>query len=93
MHSSLNMCFLNVTGLLSGGLDKTNDPPFIKSIEVYDLVFLAETQFGYNTNIKKNGPFFYHPVCRPLTKANNRYFGGLSILKKTTYKRLCEDFK
>lgn len=58
MHSSLNMCFWNVAGLLSGGLDKTNDPTFIKSIEVYDLVFLAETHVGYNTNIKKNWPIF-----------------------------------
>jgi hypothetical protein len=32
--------------------------------------------------IKHIGQFLYHPICRPVEKANNRYFGGLAILRK-----------
>jgi exonuclease III len=66
------------------GMDKTNDPIFFKSIEKYDSVFLAETHLGYNSTIKNIGPFHYHPilVCRSVTRANNRYVGGLAILRK-----------
>ena len=28
------------------------------------------------------GPFSYHAVSRPVSKGNNRYFGGLAILRK-----------
>jgi hypothetical protein len=43
-------------------MDKTNDPKFFKSIEKYDLVFLAETHLGYNSTIKNIDPFHYHPI-------------------------------
>lgn len=82
MSSTLRMCFWNVGGVYTGGLDKTNDPIFLKSIEKYDLVFLAETHLGYNSTIKNIGPFHYHPICRYVTRANNRHVGGLAVLRK-----------
>jgi hypothetical protein len=56
----------------------------MQSIEKYDLVFLAETHVGYDSGIKHIhvGQFLYHLICRPVEKANNRYFGGLAILRK-----------
>ena len=81
MHS-LTMCFWNIGGFKSKGMDKTKDPLFLKAIESYDLVFLAETHVGYNSGIQKIGEFLYHPVCRPVEKANNRFYGGLAILRK-----------
>jgi hypothetical protein len=64
------------------GINKTCDPLFLNSIEKYDICFLLETHVGYNSPIKNIGPFLYHPICRPITQANNRYFGGLAILRK-----------
>jgi hypothetical protein len=62
-------------------MDKTKDILFMQSIEKYNLVFLAETHVGYDSGIKHIGQFLYHPICRPVEKANNRYFGGLAILR------------
>ena len=45
------MCFWNTGGLKSKSNDKTSDLIFFKEIEKYDLVFLAETHVGYNTDI------------------------------------------
>ena len=76
------MCFWNIGGLTSKGVDKTCDPVFIKSLEPYDLAFLVETHLGYNSIVGKIGTFHYHPICRSVTKSNNRYFGGIAILRK-----------
>ena len=62
------MCFWNVGGMYTGGLDKTTDPIFLKSIVKCDLVFLAETHLGYNSTIKNIGSFHYHPICRSVTR-------------------------
>ena len=70
--SFVKMCFWNIGGLKSKGMDKTKDILFIQSIEKYDLVFLAETHVGYDSGIKHIGEFLYHPICRPVEKANNR---------------------
>ena len=80
--SFLKMCFWNIGGLKSKGMDKTKDILFMQSIEKYDLVFLAETHVGYDSGIKHIGQFLYHPICRPVEKTNNRYFGGLTFLRK-----------
>ena len=82
VNSNVKMCFWNIGGLKSRGTDKTMDPLFLKAIEGNDLVFLAETHVGYNANIRNIGPFLYHPICRPVEKSNNRFFGGLAILRK-----------
>ena len=58
----------------------------MKEIEKHDLVFLAETHLGYNTDIQKIGSFHYHPICRPQSKHNKRHFGGLAILRKAEIK-------
>ena len=79
--TTLKMCFWNTGGLISKTHDKTTDPLFLKEIEKYDLVFLAETHLGYDNNIHKIGPFYYHPICRPASKHNRRHFGGLAILR------------
>lgn len=84
--STLKMCFWNVGGLKSRGNDKTSDPLFIKSIERYDLAFLAETHLGHDSQVTTIGSFLYHPVCRAVTKSNNRYFGGIAILRKPSLK-------
>lgn len=81
-HSSLKMCFWNIGGLISKNQNKTLDPIFIKEIESFDLVFLAETHIGPDTCINKIGPFKFHLVCRKMTKSNRRFFGGLAILYK-----------
>ena len=80
------MCFWNIGGLKSKGVDKTKDILFMQSIEKYDLVFLAETHVGYDSGIKHMVQFLYHPICRPVETANNRYFGGLAILRKPCLK-------
>ena len=80
------MCFWNTGGLKSKSNDKTSDPIFLKEIEKYDLVFLAETHVGYNTDIHTIGPFHYHGICRSISKKNNRHFGGLAILRKNEIK-------
>lgn len=80
--STLNICCWNVGGLITKGCDKTSDPLFLKSIEKYDVVLLVETHVGYNSPIHGIGTFHYHPICRPVTKYNNRFFGGIAILRK-----------
>jgi hypothetical protein len=91
--SFLKMCFLNIGGLKSKGMDKTKDILFMQSIEKYDLVFLAETHVIYDSGMKHIGQFLYHPICRPVEKANNRYFGGLAILRKPCLKDCVKNLK
>ena len=66
--------------------NKIDDPFFINKIDKYDLAFLTETHIGYDTNIPIIGNFICYIVCRPKTKANNRYFGGIAILIKKELK-------
>jgi len=84
--SSIKMGFWNVGGLITKQNNKIEDPLFFKQIEKFDLLFLAETHLGYSCNISKIGSFNCTLICRPLTKSNNRYFGGLAILCKPTIK-------
>jgi hypothetical protein len=51
INTSIKICFWNTGGLKSKSNDKTSDPIFLKEIEKYELVFLAETHVGYNTDI------------------------------------------
>ena len=99
------MCFWNIGGLKSKNIDKTKDPLFLKEIEKFDIVFLAETHVGAPSlpkgkgndvhvggeNSKSRiGPFLFYPVSREITKCNNRYFGGLGILCKESIKKTCK---
>lgn len=80
--SALKMGVWNVGGLISKQLNKTTDPKFLEQIDKFDILFLVETHLGYEHIISKIGPFYCHLICRPITKANNRYFGGLAVLCK-----------
>jgi hypothetical protein len=82
LYSTLKICCWNIGGLMKKGINKTCDPLFLNLIEKYDIYFLLETHVGYNSPIKNIGPFLYHPNCRSITQANNRYVGGLAILRK-----------
>ena len=55
LHSStsLKMCFLNVGGLKNKEGSKLEDLFFINKINKYDIVFLAETHIGYESNIHR----------------------------------------
>ena len=85
LHSStsLKMCFLNVGGLKNKEDSKLEDLFFINKINKYDIVFLAETHIGYESNIHRVGTFYVYQICRPICRPNNRYFGGLAILTKS----------
>ncbi|CAG2219500.1 unnamed protein product [Mytilus edulis] len=84
--TSLKMCFLNLGGLMNKEGNKTDDPLFLNKIDKYDLAFFAETHIGYESNIHRIGPFNCYNVCRPKTRANNRFFGGLAVLVKKNIK-------
>jgi hypothetical protein len=49
------MCFLNVGGLKNKEGSKLEDPFFINKINKYDIVLLAETHIGYESNIHRVG--------------------------------------
>ena len=85
LHSStsLKMCFLNVGGLKNKEGSKLEDLFFINKMNKYDIVFLAETHIGYESNIHRVGTFYVYQICRPICRPNNRYFGGLAILTKS----------
>ena len=83
----MKMCFWNVGGIISKYNYKTNDPLFLKNIEKYDIVFLAETHAGPNLNFSKIGSFHdCHAICRKQSKHNKRYFGGLAVMIKNKLK-------
>ena len=94
LHSStsLKMCFLNVGGLKNKEGSKLEDLFFINKINKYDIVFLAETHIGYESNIHRVGTFYVYQICRPICRPNNRYFGGLAILT-VSYKTTCKNSK
>ena len=60
LHSStsLKMCFLNVGGLKNKEGSKLEDLFFINKINKYDIVFLAETHIGYESNIQSGNILF-----------------------------------
>jgi hypothetical protein len=68
LHSStsLKMCFLNVGGLKNKEDSKLEDLFFINKINKYDIVFLAETHIGYESNIHRVGTFYFYQICRPI---------------------------
>ncbi|CAG2184913.1 unnamed protein product [Mytilus edulis] len=84
-QSSVKFGYWNIGGLFSKGMNKAEDPLFLKHIENYDIVFLVETHVGYNSQIHNIGKFHYHPICRKLSN-NNRHFGGIAILQKSHVK-------
>jgi hypothetical protein len=49
------MCFLNVGGLKNKEGSKLEDLFFINKINKYDIVFLAETHIGHESNIHRVG--------------------------------------
>jgi hypothetical protein len=54
---------------------------FTRKIDNFDLLFLVETHLGPDHNISKIGSYYCNLICRPKTKANNRYFIGVSLTK------------
>ena len=81
---ALDICFLNVGGLKSKNHDKTKDDIFLKSIAAHDIILLAETHMGYSDSVLIEG-YHYFQICRPISR-NNRYFGGIAILYKSSIK-------
>jgi hypothetical protein len=84
--STLKMGLWNVGGLISKQFNKTTDAEFLRKNYNLDLLFLVETHLGPDHNISKIGSYYCNLICRPTTKANNRYFGGLAILCKQSIK-------
>ena len=72
--------------LISKQFNKTTDPEFPRKIDNFDLLFLVETHLGPDHDISKIWSYYCNLICRPKTKANNRYFGGLAILCKQSIK-------
>ena len=65
---SLRMCFLNVGGIINRGIDKFQEPEFIKTISNFDIVFLAETHLGPNYKPPHIDSYYVHTVCRSISK-------------------------
>ena len=57
---------------------------FIKEIQEFDVVILAETHIGYDIPVFIEH-FTYFPLCRDVS-SNGRYYVGLAILRKTELK-------
>ena len=83
---SLKFALLYVGGLVSQDLNKTCDSRFMNTLEKFDIIFLVETHIGHGQLPHKIGPFYFHAVCRPMSKHNNIHFGGLGILCKDNIK-------
>lgn len=86
VYSSIKMGFWNVGGLLSKSHNKMIDSTFLKHIEKFDIIFLAETHIGYDKKVHKIGNYYCHFICRTASKHNNRTFGGLAMLCKSEFK-------
>ena len=78
-NNSIKFCYWNIGGINEHGTNKLDDHFFIKEIQEYDVVILAETHIGYNIPVIIEH-FTYFPVCRDIS-SNGRYYGGLAILK------------
>lgn len=64
--------------------NKLDDLFFIKEIQEYDVVILAETRIGYSIPVFVE-QFNCFSVCRDIT-SNGRYYGGLAILRRKEFK-------
>ena len=96
--NAINFCYWNIGGLFTKNINKTNDTHFLKEIQDYDIVILAETHVGYDTSVVIEN-FNYFPVCRDIS-TNGRYYGGLAILRKNSLKEhikilpsTCKDYQ
>lgn len=97
-NNSIKFCYWNIGGLNTHKLNKIEDNSFIKEIQQYDVVILAETHIGYNSPIVIEH-FNYFPVCREIS-SNGRHYGGLAILRKNYLKNYikilptsCKDYQ
>ena len=90
-YSSLKLCFWNVGGLISKTHDKTKDDLFLSQIKKFEVVFLAETHLGKDSDINIED-YHVHTICRSRSRHNSRYFGGLAILGKTRSKNMLRSF-
>ena len=77
---------MNVGGIINRGIDKFQEPEFIKTISNFDIVFLAETHLGPNYKPPHIDSYYVHTVCRSISK-NKRHFGGLAILCRAPIKK------
>ena len=84
IKNSLKVCFWNLGGIITQKRNKLDDPAFVKEIQEYDVIVLAETHIGYNTKLHIEG-YNYYPLCREISN-NGRYYGGLGIFRKTIIK-------
>ncbi len=84
VRNNLRMCYWNIGGAYTQGINKLDDKLFLQEIEEYDLVILAETHVGNSINFNIPGCSYY-PVCRPIS-SNGRYYGGLGIFRNTAIK-------
>ena len=82
-HSSIKFGFWNIGGVCTRGVNKAEDSIFLKDIKPYDIMFLVETNIGYNSKIQNIGHF--HSICRNVSN-NNRHFRGIAILIKSYIK-------
>jgi hypothetical protein len=78
--SLVKMGFWNVGGLKSKDSNEFNDPIFLKEIENFDLILLAETHLGPDCPMPSLSSYYFHRICREKSNYNTRYFGGLGIL-------------
>ena len=85
-QSLLRMCFWNVGGLVSKHNNKFFDPLFIKELNNYDIIFLAETHIDPDFCLDNMNQYYFYKVCRKQSRHNNRYFGGLGILVRKELK-------
>jgi len=83
--NSINFCYWNIGGLYTHNTNKSDDVHFIKEIQNYDIVILAETHIGYNTPVVIEN-FNYFPVCRDMA-TNGRYIYITGVLQ--FYGKIC----
>lgn len=83
-ENSIKLCYWNIGGLNVHGTNKLNDHFYIKEIQEYDVVILAETHIGYSTPVFVE-QFNCFSVCRDIS-SNGRYYGGLAILRRKELK-------
>ena len=84
IKNNVKICYWNIGGLNTNGINKLHDDAFIHEIQSYDIIILAETHIGYNTIVNIDG-FNYFPLCRQVS-ANGRFYGGLGIFRRSSLK-------
>ena len=80
----IRICYWNIGGVNTHNMNKLKDENFVQEIQNFDIVILAETHIGYDTDINIDG-FNYFPLCRHVS-ANGRYYGGLGIFRRKSLK-------